>query len=110
MFRDPWNWKEKFMVFANFYLEDFPNFTGLAAELDLWYNFWDEINYKNDLLGSISATLKRVDALAFPNKYLALKLLRTLPITTRECEKSFSSPRSIKTWDRSTMTNGKLSR
>ena len=96
------------MVFASFYLEDFPNFTGLAAELDLWYNFWDEINYKNDLLGSISATVKKVDALAFPNKYLALKLLGTLPITTRECEKSFSSPGSIKTWDRSTMTNGKL--
>ena len=75
MFQEPENWKEKFMVFSNFYLEDFPNFTGLAEELDLWYNFWDEINYKNDLLGSISATPKRVDALAFPNKYLALKLL-----------------------------------
>ena len=46
MFQEPENWKEEFMVFANFYLEDFPNFTGLAAELDLWYNFWDEINYK----------------------------------------------------------------
>ena len=53
------------MVFANFYLEDFQNFTGLAAELDLWYNFWNEIKYKNDLPDSISATLKRVDALAF---------------------------------------------
>ena len=53
------------MVFASFYLEDFQNFTGLAAELDLWYNFWNEIKYKNDLPDSISATLKRVDALAF---------------------------------------------
>ena len=96
------------MVFANFYLEDFPNFTGLAAELDLWYNSWDEIKYKNDLPDSISATLKRADALAFSNIYLALKLLGTLPITTCECERSFSSLRSIKTWDRSTVTNGRL--
>ena len=71
MFQDPENWKEKFMVFANFYLEDFPNITGLAAELDFWYNFWDELKSKNDLPDSISATLKRVDALVFPNIYLA---------------------------------------
>ena len=55
--------------FANFYLEDLPNFTGLAAVLDLGYNFWDEIKNKNDLPDSISATLKRVDSLAFPNIY-----------------------------------------
>ena len=64
MFQEPENWKEGFMVFANF-----PNFTGLAAELDLWYKFWNEIKYKNDLPDSISATLKRVDSLAFPNIY-----------------------------------------
>ena len=39
MFQEPENWKEDFMVFANVYLEDFPNFTGLTAALDLWYNF-----------------------------------------------------------------------
>ena len=94
------------MVFVNLYPEDFPNFTGLAAEVDLWYNFWGEIKYKNDLPDSISATLKRVDALAFSNIYLALKLLGTLPITTCEYDRSFSSPRSIKIWDRSTITNG----
>ena len=32
MFQEPENWKEEFMVFPNFYLKDFPNFTGLAAE------------------------------------------------------------------------------
>ena len=57
MFQKPENWKE-----------------------DLSYNFWDEIKYKNDLPDSISASLKRVDALAFPNIYLALKLLGTLII------------------------------
>ena len=81
-------------------------FQTLLALLQRWTSgitFWDEIKYKNDLPDSISATLKRVDALAFPNTYLALKLLGTLPITTCECERSFSSLRSIKTWDRNTM-------
>ena len=96
------------MVFVNFYLENFPNFTGLPAELDLWYkdDIKDEIKYKNDLPDSV--TLKRVNALVFPNIYLALKLLGTLPITTCKCERSFSSLRSIKAWDRSTMTNERL--
>ena len=83
--------------FANFYIEDFPNFTGLATKLDLWFNFWDKTKYKNDLPDSISVTLKRVDALSFPNRYLALKVLGALPITTCKCERSFSSLRSIKT-------------
>ena len=39
---------------------------------------------------------------------MALKLLGTLPITTCECEQSFSSLRIVKTWDRSTMTNARL--
>ena len=60
MLQEPENWKEEFMVFAHFYLKDFPNFTGLAGELDLWYNFWDEKIIKITFL--ISATLKRVDA------------------------------------------------
>ena len=57
-------------------------FQTLLALLQSWTSgitFWDEIKYKNDLPDSISATLKRVDALAFPNTYLALKLLGTLP-------------------------------
>ena len=57
---------------------------------------------------SVSVTLKRVDSLAFPNINLTLKLLGTLPITTCECEQSFSSLRIVKTWDRSTMTYARL--
>ena len=53
-------------------------------------------------------TLKRVDSLAFPNIHLVLKLLGTLPIKTCECERSLSSLRIVKTWDRSRMTNARL--
>ena len=90
-------------IFGDF--GDFSNFTGLAGELDLWYNFWDQIKYKNDLSDSISSTLKIFNALAFPNIYLALKLLGNLPIVTCWCERSFSPLTSIKTWDRNTKAN-----
>ena len=39
---------------------------------------------------------------------MALKLLGTLPITTCECERSFSSLRIVKIWGRSTVTNARL--
>lgn len=77
MFQESENWKEDFIVFANLYLEDFSDFNHLASELELWYNFWNKTKYKNNPPDSISATLKRIDALAFPNRYLALKLLGT---------------------------------
>ena len=108
MLNESSDWKKEFMVFANYYYEDFPNFNGLDAELDLWFNFWDCAKFKNNLPDSISVTLKRVDSLAFPNTHLALKLLGTFPITTCECDRSFSSLRIVKTWDRSTMTNARL--
>ena len=108
MLNESSDWKKEFMVFANYYYEDFPNFNGLDAELDLWFNFWDCAKFKNDLPDSVSVTLKRADSLAFPNIHLALKLLGTLPITTCEYERSFSSLRIVKTWDRSTIANARL--
>ena len=108
MLNESSDWKKEFMVFANYYYEDFPNFNGLDAELDLWFNFWDCAKFKNDLPDSVSVTLKRADSLAFPNIHLALKLLGTLPITTCEYERSFSSLRIVKTWDRSMIANARL--
>ena len=63
------------MVFANYYYEDFPNFNGLDAELDLWFNFWDCAKFKNNLPDSVSVTLKKVDSLAFPYTF-GLKTVR----------------------------------
>ena len=108
MLNESSDWEKEFMVFANYYYEDFPNFNGLDAELEFWFNFWDCAKFKNNLPDSVSVTLKRVDSLAFLNIHVALKLLGTLPITTCECEWSFSSLRIVKTWDHSTMTNARL--
>ena len=51
------------MVFEIFYLENFPKISGVDADLDIRKNFWDKLKYKNDLTGSLSAIVKRVDAL-----------------------------------------------
>ena len=100
--------KREFMVFANYYYEEFPNSNGFDADLDLLFKLWVCAKLKNNLPDFVSVTLKRVDSLAFPNIHLALKLLGTWPITTCECEQSFLSLRIVKSWNRSTMTNARL--
>ena len=102
------DWKKEFVVFANYYYEDFPNFNALDAELDLWFSFWDFAKFKNNLPDFVSVTLKRVDSPAFPNLHLTLKLLDTLPITTCKRERSFSSLWIVNTWNCNTMANTRL--
>ena len=88
MLNESSDWKKRFMVFANYYYEDFPNFNWLYAELDLWFNLWDCAKFKNNFSDSVSVTLKMLDSLAFRNIHLVLKLLGTFPITTCECEQT----------------------
>ena len=71
------------MKFMSAYKEDMP-------ELDLW-----EINWKSgfETVGCDSVgcdTIQNCNALAFPNIYVALKILATVPVTTCECERSIS--------------------
>ena len=75
MLNESSDWKKEFMVFANYYYEDFPNFNGLDAELEFWFNFWDCAKFKNNLPDSVSLTLKKVDSLAFPYTF-GLKTVR----------------------------------
>ena len=89
-------------------LNGLENFNGLEAELDFRYKIQDCVKFKNNLPDSISVTLKGVHSLAIPNINLALKLLSTLPITTFEYEKLFSSLPIVKSWDCSTVANARL--
>ena len=52
---------------------------------------------------------KECDAMTFPNIYVLLQLALTLPITSCECERSFSQLKLIKTAHRSTKTASRLS-
>lgn len=102
-------WKEKFLEFAKFYCNDLPNFDGIEGELSLWQNYWKLQSDSNMVLpDSIGETLRSHNVSSFPNINICLRILGTLPTTTCECERSFSSLRHLKTWTRSTMTNDRL--
>ena len=57
---------------------------------------------------TISLAIKTVDKGHFPNVHTLLKLAATLPITSCECERSFSGLRRLKTWLRNTMNTDRL--
>ena len=57
---------------------------------------------------TIAGALKVIDKMYFPNLFELLKLVATFPITSCECERSFSTLRRLKTWLRSSMETDRL--
>ena len=57
---------------------------------------------------SVSATLKRINFPCFPIIKTVLRILGTVPVTSCACERSFSSMKLLKAYNRSTMTNDQL--
>ena len=100
------HWKEKFSLFANFIWDDLPNALSLDNELDLWEASW--ISYKGSRSDNISNTLKSIKFSGFQNIKVALRIIGTLPVTSCECERSFSALRRLKTYTRSTMVAERL--
>ena len=59
--------------------------------------------------GSTLATaIKESDEGHFPNIFVLLKIACTLPVTSCECERSFSAMRRHRRWLRSTMKTERL--
>ena len=100
------HWKETFSLFANFIMDDLPNTLSLYSELDLWETCC--ISYKESLPDNISNTLKSIKFSGFQNIKVALRIIGTLPVTSCECERSFSALRRLKTYTRSTMVAERL--
>ena len=98
------DWKESFLEFANFYRRDFPNFSALPGECDLWSSFWE---LQDSLPDTITNPLKLM-AIGFENIKVALFILGTLPVTSCSCERSFSAMKRLKNYQRSTMSNDRL--
>ena len=84
--------KEKFSLFANFVRDDLLNALSPDSELDLWETYW--ISYKGSLLDNASNTLKSIKFSWFQNIKVALRITGTLPVTSCECERSFSALRT----------------
>ena len=100
------HWKEKNLLFANFIRDHLPNVLSLDSELDLWETYW--ISYKGSLPDNVSSTLKSINFSGFQNIKFALRIIGTLPVTSCECERSFSALRRLKTYTHSTMVAERL--
>ncbi|XP_062512799.1 52 kDa repressor of the inhibitor of the protein kinase-like [Corticium candelabrum] len=90
---------------ADYFKDDLPHHNMLSIEYRMWVRKWkcsDEVPTK------LVDALKSCDEIQFPNIFVLLKLTLTLPVTTCECERSFSQLILIKTCRRSTMTDDRL--
>ena len=93
-------WKNDLIEFASFYKTDMPNFLAFQSELNLWEKYWS--TYNRDIPDNLTATLKATP-FTFENIHVCLRILATLPVTSCECEGSFSALRRLKDYKRSTM-------
>lgn len=73
---------------AHFYSDDLPHPVMLPSEYRMWILKWKECDCSTPK--KLIDVFKECDAMTFPNIYVLLQLALTLPITSCECERSFS--------------------
>ena len=102
-------WRSKFKNFLKFCEGEFGRISmkTLEWELHLWEEHWSQ--NKTCLPDTVSTTLKAINFPCFPIIKTALRILGTLPVTSCSCERSFSALRKLKMYNRSTMSNERLS-
>ena len=93
-----------------FYEDDLPSSRAFTAELDLWQHYWcsERCMAIAENLNTPEKVLKNMEKDLYPNIHVLLVLAATVPVTSCECERSFSMLRLIKTSLRSTMTQERL--
>ena len=91
---------------AKFYKTDLPHSVMLPSEYRMWVAKWKD---SESVPEKLVDTLQACDPVFFPNIHVLLYLTLTLPITSCECERSFSQLKLIKTAHRSTTSATRLS-
>ncbi|XP_056595590.1 52 kDa repressor of the inhibitor of the protein kinase-like [Triplophysa dalaica] len=98
--------EEREQRMVKWYQEDLPYPNTVEQEIECWrHKFHSEDGV---LPASALETLKTTQMSFFPNIQCMLKIFLTLPVTTCECERSFSAMRRLKTWLRSSMSSERL--
>ena len=88
-----------------FLFEDRTSESALTAEYLLWCEKWKAVN--ENPTGMLTV-LDKCDKKFYPNIYYLLCVLATLPLSTAEVERSFSSMKRIKSFLRNKMGNERL--
>ena len=89
------------------YYDDLPNPEVIGLELKLWKRKWSEVE-NSDFLARLVKANKNCDKFKFPNIFTLIKIGCTLPVTSAECEKIFSTVRRVRTWLISTIKSDLL--
>lgn len=88
---------------------DLPSPQDTSAEFHRWCVKWRTAADKQQALPStVTASLQQCSSLFFPNIYVMLKLIASLPVTTASCERTISSLKLLKSCLRSTMSEQRL--
>ena len=74
----------------------------IKEEIHQWKIEWQDVAEK-DRPNTAASALKACDKRRFPNLKRLLRILCTLPLTSAECERTFSCMRRLKSYLRSTM-------
>ena len=88
------------------YQADLPQFHSFEQELHRWRNMTRKFDVNDKY--PLQTALKIADKEFFPNLHAILSSILTLPVGSVCCERSFSSLRRLKTWERSTMGQKRL--
>ena len=89
------------------YEEDFINRDVVDQELLLWQLKWLAVASR-DRPDTLAKAIKNCDEERFPNLFVLLKIACTFPITSAECECSFSAICRLRTWLRASMKMGRI--
>ena len=90
------------------YEDDLPSPRSLDSELELWRNKWTRESELAKSLNTPEKVLQYTDCDFFPNIRTLLLIMATLPVTSCECERSFSMLKLLKTPLRSSMSQERL--
>ena len=91
-----------------FYEADLPCCVSFESELDLWERKWEKEPQLASTLNTPAKSLPYADKDFYPNINMLLKIMETIPVTSCECECSFSTLKLIKIHLRSTMGQERL--
>lgn len=97
--------EEKLRELVEFYANDFDDFDQVKSETILWNRYLTDSNIQYN---SVIQILNECNSSFFPNIYKLLQILITLPITSCEAERSFSTLKRIKSYLRNTTSERRL--